>query len=193
MFNRNLIMPILRYSMILLIICGLIYPAALVGLGQVVMPQKSSGSIIYNQNGDPIGSKLIGQQFNDPSFFHGRISSINYDASASGSPNYAPSNKEMINRTKNRVEEFKKNNPEIAVSEIPVDLVTNSASGLDPHISPESAVVQIPRISKKTGISEKNLNELIESNIKYSAGGFFGNPHINVLTLNLALNDLITK
>jgi K+-transporting ATPase ATPase C chain len=117
--------------------CGIAYPLLMTGLSQVIMPAKADGSLIKNESGEIIGSELIGQSFKNPGYFHGRISSINYDAAGSGTPNYSPSNEEMVERTKNDIAEFLKENPTIDKEDIPSDLMTNSGSGLDPNVSPQ--------------------------------------------------------
>jgi K+-transporting ATPase ATPase C chain len=160
------------------------------GLSQVIMPAKAEGSLLKNESGKTIGSELIGQSFKDPGYFHGRISSINNDAAGSGTPNYSPSNKEMIERTKNDIAEFLKENPTVKKEDVPSDLMTNSGSGLDPNVSPQGANVQVPRIAKERGLSEKSVYNLVD---KYTEGrslGLFGEPRVNILKLNIALDEL---
>lgn len=177
----------LRLSLVFMIICGLLYNFVVTGIAQVLMPRQAQGSLLYDAQHRLIGSELIGQSFPDPKLFQSRVSSIDYNAEKSGSNNYAPSNPDMLTRTKESIEMWKKNNPDVPVSELPVDLITNSGSGLDPHISPAAAKAQIPRISRLTGISVQKLNELVA---EYTSGrelGFLGEPVVNVLKLNLAL------
>jgi K+-transporting ATPase ATPase C chain len=181
---------VLRVSLVFLVLCGIIYPLVSTGLAQLLMPGKANGSLIENSEGEVIGSELIGQSFTDPKYFHGRVSSIEYKAEASGSNNYAPSNPDMLERTKESIEAWKKNNPDVPVSELPIDLITNSGSGLDPHITPQSAMVQIPRISKLTGLSTAALEQLVLEQTEGRSLGVFGEPRVNVLKLNLALVDL---
>ena len=138
-----------------------------------------------------VGSELIGQNFTRPQYFHGRVSSIEYNGAGSGGNNYAPSNPDLIDRTKASIEAWKENNPDVPVSKVPMDLVTNSASGLDPHISPQAANIQIPRISKLTGITEAELIQLVEEHTEGRDLGVFGEPRVNVLKLNLALAELL--
>ncbi len=182
---------VLRVSLVFLVLCGIIYPLVSTGLAQLLMPGKANGSLIENSEGEVIGSELIGQSFTDPKYFHGRVSSMEYKAEASGSNNYAPSNPAMLERTKESIEAWKKNNPDVPVSELPIDLITNSGSGLDPHITPQSAMVQIPRISKLTGLSTGALEQLVEEQTEGRSLGVFGEPRVNVLKLNLALADLV--
>lgn len=183
----------IRLSLVFIVLCGLLYPLASTGIAQLLMPGRADGSLIKDAGGQVIGSELIGQQFMDPSYFQGRVSSIKYDAGASGSNNYAPSNPDLIERTKASVEEWKKNNPDVPVSKLPLSLITNSGSGLDPHITPESAKVQIPRISRLSGISPSQLEALVNEHTEGRDLGLFGEPRVNVLKLNLALQQLLNR
>lgn len=180
----------IRVVLVLLFICGMAYPLLITGLSQVMMPAQAEGSLIKDEKGQIIGSELIGQPFEEAGYFQGRISSISYDAAGSGSSNYAPSNEEMIKRTEEEMAEFLKENPTVKKEEIPSDLMTNSGSGLDPSISPKGALVQIPRIAKERGISEKTLYNLVDEHTENRSIGLFGEPHINVLKLNMALDEL---
>ncbi len=179
----------LRIVIVLLVICGIGYPLFMTGAAQIIMPDQAEGSLIKNEAGEVIGSKQIGQSFQEAKYFHGRISSIEYDAAASGTPNYAPSNEEMILRTKEEMERFLKKNPGVKKEEIPAELVTNSGSGLDPHISPEGAIVQIPRIAAERGISEESLRKLVDHYTEGRNLGLFGEPKVNVLMLNIAMDE----
>ena len=182
---------IVRTSLLLMITCGLVYPLVVTGIANVIMPHQANGSLLYNEEKEVIGSELIGQQFTSPEFFHSRVSSIEYDASGSGSTNYAPSNPEMISRTKESVEEWKKSNPNLSTEQLPIDLVTNSGSGLDPHISPEAALAQIPRIASATGLSNDDLQKLVDKHTQGKELGLFGEKRVNVLKLNLDLAEQI--
>lgn len=183
----------LRTSLALAVVVVLLYQGAVLGFAQAVTPDKANGSLIYNDRSEAVGSRLIGQAFTDPKLFHGRISSIGYDAAGSGSPNYAPSNKELAQRTKDAVEAWTTANPEVPAALLPIDLVTNSGSGLDPDISPEAAQAQIPRISKLTGIPGAELEKMIEARTHGRAFGIFGEPGVNVLLLNLDLQRKLTE
>ncbi len=183
-----MLLTIIRTSLTLMLICGLAYPVIMTGVDQMIAPAKANGSLIYNQNHQVIGSALIGQQFTSLKYFQGRVSSIHYDAAGSGSPNYAPSNPDLKKRVQTDLEKWKKNNPDVPVSHVPLDLITNSGSGLDPDISPAAAYAQVPRISKLTGITPSLLNKLIQSHITGRDLGIFGEPRVNVLDLNLALS-----
>lgn len=180
----------LRISLVLLFICGVAYPLAMTGISQVIMPAKADGSMIQDEDGNSVGSELIGQMFTDPSYFRGRVSSIEFNAAGSGSGNYAPSNQDMIERTKKDIEAFLKNNPDVKIEDIPADLVTNSGSGLDPHISPKAARIQVPRIARERGLTEGVLEKLIQEHTEGRQFGVFGEPRVNVLKLNMALDQL---
>ncbi|MDG2800297.1 K(+)-transporting ATPase subunit C, partial [Vibrio parahaemolyticus] len=143
--KQNILSPIIRITFTFLVLCGLVYPLIVTGIAQAVMKDNADGSLIYNDKNEVIGSTLIGQNFTDPRYFHGRVSSIEYKAEASGSNNYAPSNPDLEKRVEKSIEEWKKQNPSVPVTEVPIDLVTNSGSGLDPDISPKAASVQVER------------------------------------------------
>ena len=183
----------LRISLLFMILCGLGYNLAVTGIARIVFPDQAEGSLVRDEEGTVIGSRLIGQWFNDPEFFQGRVSSIEYRADGSGSPNYAPSHPELIKRVATAVEEWKKNNPEVPVSDLPIDLLTNSASGLDPDISPAAARAQIPRISRLTGIEQQQLERLVQEQTSQRTFGFLGEPAVNVLQLNIELQRLLSK
>lgn len=192
MFEKQKILsPVIRITFTFLVLCGLIYPLLVTGIAQAVMKDNANGSLIYNDKNEVIGSKLIGQNFTDPRYFHGRVSSIEYKAEASGSNNYAPSNPDLVKRVEESVENWKKENPAVPVTEIPMDLVTNSGSGLDPDISPQAAHVQVDRISKVTNIPKEELNKLIESQTEGKALGLFGEDRVNVLKLNVELQKMM--
>lgn len=181
---------VVRLSAVFIVLCGILYPLASTGLAQVLMPGRANGSLISNSSGQVVGSELIGQQFENPALFQSRVSSIEYKAEASGSNNYGPSNPDMLQRTKDSIEQWKTANPNVPVSKLPIDLVTNSGSGLDPHITPASARVQIPRISALTGISQEQLDQLVTSHTESRELGLFGEARINVLKLNMDLQEL---
>ncbi|MGG2067103.1 K(+)-transporting ATPase subunit C [Bacillus sp. S14(2024)] len=192
MFEKQKILsPVIRITFTFLIVCGLVYPLLVTGIAQAVMKDNANGSLIYNEKNEVIGSKLIGQNFTDPRYFHGRVSSIEYKAEASGSKNYAPSNPDLLKRVEKSVEDWKKENPTVPVTEVPMDLVTNSGSGLDPDISPQAAYAQVDRISKITNIPKEKINKLIESQTEGKALGLFGEDRVNVLKLNLELQKMI--
>lgn len=187
------ILTSLRTSLMLMLLCGLIYTLVVTGIAKLAFPKQAEGSLIHDGQGNVIGSELIGQSFTDPKYFQGRVSSIDYKAEASGTPNYAPSNPELLDRVKKSVADWQQNNPDVPVSELPVDLITNSGSGLDPDISPDAAKAQIPRISKLTGMSAGDLEAMVKEQTKGRELGFLGEPTVNVLKLNLELQGIAQK
>ncbi|MCM3339568.1 potassium-transporting ATPase subunit KdpC [Paenibacillus sp. MER TA 81-3] len=191
--GSSYLFSIVRIGILFIIMCGFIYPLVSTGLAQLLMPSYAEGSFIKNAEGGIIGSELIGQKFTDPHYFQGRVSSIEYVADASGSNNYGPSNPELVKRVQQSVADWQKSNPDVPVSELPADLITNSGSGLDPHITPDSAEVQIPRISKLTGIPAAELDKIVAQHTEGRSLGLFGEPRVNVLKLNLALDELMKK
>lgn len=186
-------LSVIRLSLVFIILGGIVYPLASTALAQVLMPGQANGSLLKNADGETIGSELIGQHFSNPALFQGRVSSIEYKAEASGSNNYGPTNPDMLQRTRDFIEDWKLNNPEIPVSELPIDLVTNSGSGLDPHISPAAANVQIPRISALSGIPAEELEALVEQYTEGRDLGVFGEARVNVLKLNAAVMEGTAK
>lgn len=174
----------LSVSFILLIICGLAYPLAITGISNVFFKDKANGSMI-ELNGKKIGSRLLGQTLDDKRFFQGRV--------ADGDQNLGPSNEKLIERVKEDIESFKAENPGIKIEDIPADLMTHSASGLDPHISPKSAKIQIARVSKYTDISEAKLETLVKNCTEKKQLGIFGEERVNVLKLNIEVFKLAQK
>lgn len=180
----------------LLVLCSVVYPLSLTGVSQLIFPKQANGSLI-EVKGQPVGSELVGQQFTDPRFFRGRVSSVNYntytegDADyggvSSGSFNYAASNPDLKARVEEDLISFMKAHPEIKQEEIPADLLTASGSGLDPHISPESAKIQVPAIAKATGLTAEVLQEIIENNTEHKVLGVFGEDKVNVLKANIEI------
>ncbi|MEH6976738.1 MULTISPECIES: K(+)-transporting ATPase subunit C [Bacillus] len=189
--KQNILSPVIRVTFTFLVLCGLLYPLLVTGIAQAVMKDNADGSLIYNEKNEVIGSKLIGQNFTDPRYFHGRVSSIEYKAEASGSNNYAPSNPDLVKRVEESVANWKDKNPTVSVTEVPMDLVTNSGSGLDPDISPKAAYVQVDRISKLTNIPKGKINQMIKSQTEGAALGLFGEDRVNVLKLNLELQKIM--
>ncbi|WP_025681054.1 potassium-transporting ATPase subunit KdpC [Paenibacillus massiliensis] len=183
----------LRVSILFIVLCGLVYPLVSTGLAQLMFPQQANGSLLRDNDGNVVGSALIGQSFTDPSYFQGRVSSIDYTAEASGSNNYAPSNPEMLARTQASIDQWRQDNPDVPINQLPIALITNSGSGLDPHVTPESAQVQVPRISKLTGISISELQALVDQYTESRDLGVFGDPRVHVLKLNLALKERLEK
>jgi K+-transporting ATPase ATPase C chain len=161
------------------------------GVAQAIFPSQANGSLIKNSDGKVVGSELIGQNYKSPQYFQGRVSSIENNGAATGSNNYAPSNKDMLKRTKDSIKALKKEDPELETKDIPVDLITNSGSGLDPHISVKAAEFQVDRISKETGLAKSELKAMIKDSTENRSLGVFGEPHVNVLELNMKVQDAI--
>jgi K+-transporting ATPase ATPase C chain len=169
---------------------GLLYPGVVTGLCQVLFPAKANGSLIV-ANGQTIGSELIGQNFKKPEYFQPRPSAAGndgYDPTASGASNLGPTSQKLADRVKDSVASFHKNNPDYS-GPIPADLLTASASGLDPDISPASAAAQALRVSKARGISEQQVQKLILGHTRGRDLGFLGEPRVNVLEINRALDQ----
>ncbi|WP_042163970.1 potassium-transporting ATPase subunit KdpC [Paenibacillus gorillae] len=185
----SIVWQALRSSLVFIVLCGIIYPLVSTGAAQLLFPDQADGSLVKDGNGQIVGSALIGQPFKDPEYFQGRVSSIDYNAAGSGSNNYAPSNPALLDRTKASISQWKTENPDVPVEQLPIALITNSGSGLDPHITPQSAAVQIPRISKLTGLDEAELKLLVEANTEGRSLGLFGEIRVNVLKLNLQLAE----
>lgn len=184
------LMPALRAMLLLTVLTGLIYPALVTALCQLLFTTPANGSLIM-QNGHPVGSSLIGQKFSKPQYFWGRPSAAGndgYDPMASGGSNLGPTSQKLADRVKASVDEFRKANPAYAGA-IPADLPTASASGLDPHISPASAEAQVARVANARHIDTENVRKLIAAHTEARTFGFLGEPRVNVLELNLALDS----
>jgi K+-transporting ATPase ATPase C chain len=186
---RHHIAPAFRFMLVLTVLTGLVYPGVVTALCQVLFHWQANGSM-SKVDGKEIGSVLIGQNFTKPEYFHPRPSAAGndgYDATASTGSNYGPTNQKLIDRVKGSVEQFRKENPDYT-GPIPADLLTASASGLDPDISPASAEAQAARVAKERGASVDNVEQLIRRNTKGPDLGFLGEPRVNVLKLNLELD-----
>jgi K+-transporting ATPase ATPase C chain len=186
---RNQIAPAFRLMLVLTVLTGLVYPGVITAICQVLFRWQANGSMLKVE-GNEIGSALIGQNFAKPEYFHPRPSAAGndgYDATASTGSNYGPTNQKLIDRVKSSVEQFRKENPDYT-GPIPADLLTASASGLDPEISPASAEAQAARVAKARGLSLEQIDQFITQNTKGADLGFLGEPRVNVLKLNLALD-----
>lgn len=171
------------------VILGLIYPLVVTGLAQVIFPDKANGQLIRAADGTVIGSRIIGQPFSSPQYFHSRPSAAGatgYDAAASSGSNLGPTNQKLVDRVKADVERLQAENPG---KRVPVDLVTTSASGLDPHITPAAAEFQIPRIARERSVSQEQLRSLVSNHTEGRQFGFLGEARVNVLELNLDLDQ----
>lgn len=184
---KNLITAILM-TIVTTVLLGLIYPLAVTGIAQVIFPDKANGQLIRRADGTVIGSRIIGQPFTSPGYFRGRPSAAGpagYDAGASSGSNLGPTNQKLIDRVEADVEKLQAENPGRPV---PVDLVTTSASGLDPHISLAAAEFQVPRVARERAASEEEIRQIVAAHTSGRQFGFLGEPRVNVLELNLDLD-----
>jgi len=186
--NKNLITAVLM-TIVTTLLLGLIYPLVVTGLAQVIFPDNANGQLIRGSDGTVIGSRLIGQPFSSPGYFRSRPSAagpVGYDAGTSSGSNLGPTNRKLIDRVKSDVEKLRAENRE---KPAPVDLVTTSASGLDPHISPAAAEFQLPRVARERGMDETELRKIVAAHTEGRQFGFLGEPRVNVLELNLDLDS----
>ena len=185
--------PAIVLTLLFAALLGLIYPAAITGIGQIVAPGAANGSLIKDAKGTVIGSALIGQSFASDAYFHGRPSAAGkngYDATASSGSNLGPTSQALVDRVRTDLATAKASAPGINV---PADLVTASASGLDPDISPEAALFQVDRVAKARAIAPDKVKALVADNIAYPLLGFIGERRVNVLQLNLALDRIAPR
>jgi len=183
--KKNLLIA-LWFTLVTTVMFGVIYPLAITGFAQVVFPHRANGQLI-EKNGKIVGSTIIGQSFTGPGYFHSRPSAAGtgYDATASSGSNLGPTNNTLLDRVKADVQKAQAENPSASV---PVDLVTSSGSGLDPHISQAAAEFQIPRVARERKITEAELRALVQKSTQGRQFGIFGEPRVNVLELNLELD-----
>lgn len=176
---------------VLTVLVGVAYPLAMTGLAQVLFPYQANGSLVRDAQGKVVGSALIGQNFAGPRYFHPRPSAAGadgYDAGASSGSNLAPTNAKLIEAVRERAEAYRQENGLAADAQVPVDAVTTSASGLDPEISPANALLQVKRVAAARQLAETDVRTLMEQSTQGRVLGFFGEPRVNVLQLNLALD-----
>jgi len=178
----------IRFTILTTIVCGLLYPLLLTGVAGVLFPHQASGSLIL-QNGQVIGSELLAQSFTSDRYFHPRPSAAGngYDATSSGGSNLAQSNAKLVQRIQGDIDKLAAQNPG---KPVPIDLVTTSGSGLDPDITPDAAFYQVQRVAKARGLSEDQVRQLIRLNTTGRQFGLLGEPRVNVLALNLALDKV---
>jgi K+-transporting ATPase ATPase C chain len=182
-------------TLVLTILTGIAYPVALVGLAHLLFPRQAEGTLVW-RNGHVIGSLLIGQNFASARYFHPRPSAAGatgYDAAGSGGSNLGPTNKRLIEAVRSRASALREHEPGIGHGAIPVDMVTASASGLDPEITPAAAEAQVPRVARARGLAESTVRSLVASYTRGRMLGLLGEPRVNVLELNLALDDLASN
>ena len=191
---KTLIRPAVTLFILLSIVTGLIYPLLVTGIGQALFPKQAAGSLI-ERDGKRVGSRLIGQPFTDPKYFWGRPSATGpypYNAAASGGSNLGPLNPALKEAVESRVKALRIADPGNAAP-VPVDLVTASASGLDPHISPAAAEYQVMRVARARGLAPETVRNLVTQQTENRQWGIFGEPRVNVLELNLALDPLLSQ
>ncbi|MBT9522896.1 MAG: potassium-transporting ATPase subunit KdpC [Dechloromonas sp.] len=188
---KTLLRPAVSLFVLLTAITGIVYPLAVTGVAKVVFPDAANGSLIV-KDGKAVGSRLIGQNFTDPKYFWGRPSATGpmpYNASASSGSNQGPLNPALVDAVKGRIDALKAADPDNKLP-IPADLVNASASGLDPHISPEAAAYQVARVASQRHLPPADLNALVSQHTEGRQWGVFGEPRVNVLQLNIALDSL---
>jgi potassium-transporting ATPase KdpC subunit len=183
----------LRVTIVSIVLLGLIYPFVMTGLAQLLFPRQANGSLIV-VNGTTVGSAIIGQLWTKPQYFHGRPSAAGkgYDPTATGGTNYGPTSKKLIENTKATIAQLRKQNPD-AVGPPPMDLVTSSGSGIDPDITPDAAYWEAPRVAKARHMTLASVDALIARSVQGRTFGFLGEPRVNVLELNLALDRLTPR
>jgi K+-transporting ATPase ATPase C chain len=188
----NEVKPAVLLFLALSLLTGIVYPLVITGIVQTMMPEQADGSLI-TVNGKVIGSELIGQCFTSPGYFHGRPSAVNYAANSSGASNYGPTSTRLMDQVRQRIGQVRMENNLSQNAPVPADLVLASASGLDPHISTQGAMLQVPRIAKARALPESEVKLLIYQTLEPAEFGILGQERVNVLKLNLALDDLTRR
>jgi K+-transporting ATPase ATPase C chain len=185
------IYPAFAITVVLTVVLGIVYPLVVTGLAQAMFPRQAAGSLI-ERDGKIIGSRLIGQPFSGPGYFHSRPSAAGtgYDATASGGTNLGPASQKLVDSVKSASESLAEENPK---ARIPIDLVTSSASGLDPHITPAAAEFQVPRVAKERRMNPEEVRKIVSEHTEGRQFGVLGEPRVNVLELNLALDNRSDK
>ena len=181
-----------RMTFVLTVLTGIIYPVVMTGLSETIFPFQAHGSLIA-RDGRVVGSELIGQNFSGSGYFHGRPSAAGdkgYDGTSSGGSNLGPTNKTLIDTARQRLKEFTEQNPGVPAGDVPISQITASGSGLDPEISPAGALIQVARVAKARRMSEKSVLDLVRANTRARWAGILGEPGVNVLKLNLALDEV---
>jgi K+-transporting ATPase ATPase C chain len=180
------------FTLVTLVLFGALYPVFVWGVAQVVFPAQAEGSFLRKADGSIQGSELIGQVFTRPEYFHGRPSGVDYNAASTGGTNYGPSNPDHLAAVQERAAAIVEREG-VSLGQIPSDLVTASGGGLDPHISPAAALIQVERVARERGVSAERIRELVEANTEAPTFGFLGKPRVHVLKLNLALDSEVPK
>jgi len=189
---KQILIPAVLVTLVLTVLTGLVYPLMVTGLSQMIFHREANGSLI-EVDGKVVGSELIGQKFTRPEYFHGRPSAAGdgYDAANSAATNLGPTNQHLVDRVRDDIKKFRQENPTYT-GPIPADLLTTSASGLDPHISPASAFAQVDRVAKTRGVAPDVVRGKVEQHVERRQFGIFGEPRVNVLLLNLDLDRTLS-
>jgi len=180
------------FTLVTLVLFGALYPVLVWGVGRIVFPRNAEGSFIRKADGSILGSELMGQVFTRPEYFHGRPSGVDYNAASTGGTNYGPSNPDHLAAVRERATEVVEREG-VSLDQIPSDLVTASGGGLDPHISPAAALIQVERVARDRAVSAERVRELVNAHTEDPTFGFLGKPRVHVLKLNMALDSEVPK